>query len=131
MKKNNTYEIDFVNEQIIVSKAFLKASATLGTPEYDDIQLLRKENPTFRFVKREIARKVGKKSYRNLNYTNMREFIIAKEGEESRMLSEFEMVLRLSKSQSGPYAYVKTWFLNNYKEEFSNEAEQNEAAALN
>lgn len=57
MKKANTYEIDFVNEQIIVSKAFLKASATLGTPEYDDIQLLRKENPTFRFVKREISRR--------------------------------------------------------------------------
>ena len=63
MKKTTSYEIDFVNEQIIVSKAFLKASATLGTPEYDDIQLLRKENPTFRFVKREISRRPGKKAY--------------------------------------------------------------------
>ena len=130
MKKANTYEIDFVNEQIIVSKAFLKASATLGTPEYDDIQLLRKENPTFRFVKREISRKPGKKAYRNLNYNNMREFIIAKEGEESRMLSEFERVLRLSKSQSGPYAYVKKWFLHNFKDAFLNEAEQSEEIAL-
>ena len=130
MKKNNTYEIDFVNEQIIVSKAFLKASATLGTPEYDDIQLLRKENPTFKFVKREISRRPGKKAYRNLNYTNMREFIIAKEGEESRMLSEFERVLRLSKSQSGSYAYVKKWFLHNFKDAFLNEAEQNEEIAL-
>ncbi|MBQ6715884.1 MAG: hypothetical protein IJN21_05115, partial [Clostridia bacterium] len=32
MKKNNTYEIDFVNEQIIVSKAFLKASARKTPP---------------------------------------------------------------------------------------------------
>jgi len=119
MKMNKGYEIDFVNEQIVVSKAFLKAASTLGTPEYKALQELRQENPGFPFVQREITKREGKKSYRNLNYKNMREYIIAREGEKSAVLDEFDMVRALSKVQAGPYAYVKAWFLNRYGSEFN------------
>ena len=119
MKMNKGYEIDFVNEQIVVSKVFLKAASTLGTPEYRELQELRQENPGFPFVQREITKKEGKKAYRNLNYKNMREYIIAREGEKSAVLDEFDMVRALSKVQAGPYAYVKAWFLNRYGSEFN------------
>ena len=44
----------------------------------------------------------------------MRKFILTSEGEQSESLKEYDRVLALSKTQAGPYAYVKTWFLNKY-----------------
>ena len=62
----------------------------------------------------DISSYVGHWPYRNLTYKNMEEYIITLEGEESENLKEFNNVLKLSKVQAGPYAYVKTWFLDNY-----------------
>ena len=129
MKKNMGYEIDFVNDQIIVTKAFLKAAGTLNTPEYNELQNIRRENPGFAVVQREITKKDKKKSYRNLTYKNMKEYIAAKEGENSPMLEQFDRVRALSKVQDGPYAYVKTWFLNLYGEAFKEEEEKEKAPA--
>lgn len=36
-------------------------------------------------------------------------------------IKEFEKVKELSKVQSGPYAYVKTWFLKMYGEQYKPE----------
>ena len=130
MKMNKGYEIDFVNERIIVSKAFLKAAGTLGTPEYNEMLTLRSENPGFPFIQREITKREGKKSYRNLTYANMREYIITREGEKSDTVAEFDRVVALSKVQAGPYAYVKTWFLKKYGEEFRNEDESSDTSKL-
>ena len=118
MKKNTGYEIDFVNEQIVVTKAFLKAAGTLNTPEYNDLQNARRENPGFAIVQREVTKKEGKKAYRNLTYQNMKEYIAAKEGKDSPILQQFDKIRALSKVQAGPYAYVKTWFLNLYGDAF-------------
>ena len=128
MKKNTGYEIDFVNEQIIVTKAFLKAAGTLNTSEYTELQNIRRENPGFAIVQREISKKDSKKSYRNLTYKNMKDYIAAKEGENSPMLQQFEKVRSISKVQPGPYAYVKTWFLNLYGDAFKSEEEKEPAA---
>lgn len=128
MKKNTGYEIDFVNEQIVVSKAFLKAAGTLNTPEYIDLQNARRENPGFAIVQREVTKKEGKKAYRNLTYKNMKEYIAAKEGKDSPILQQFDKIRALSKVQAGPYAYVKTWFLNLYGEAFQEEEEEETAA---
>lgn len=130
MKKNTGYEIDFVNEQIVVTKAFLKAAGTLNTPEYNDLQNARRENPGFAIVQREVTKKEGKKAYRNLTYQNMKEYIAAKEGKDSPILQQFDKIRALSKVQAGPYAYVKTWFLNLYGDAFQEEEEE-EAAAPN
>ena len=128
MKKNTGYEIDFVNEQIIVTKAFLKAAGTLNTSEYTELQNIRRENPGFAIVQREITKKDSKKSYRNLTYKNMKDYIAAKEGENSPMLEQFDRVRALSKVQPGPYAYVKTWFLSLYGDAFRKETEEPTAA---
>ena len=50
------------------------------------------------------------------------------EDNAAEVLAEFERVQRLSKVQNGSYAYVKTWFLNRYKEDFQQE-ETEEAIA--
>ena len=123
------YEVDFINNKIILTKKFYKAATTLNSPEYTTLMQLRRDNPGFAVELREIKKKEGKQSYRNLTYTNMREYIITREGEKSETVAEFDRVMALSKIQAGPYAYVKTWFLNKYGNAFKSEEEASEAPA--
>lgn len=124
------YEVDFIESKIIVSKKFYQAAKTINTPEYKALVQLRTENPGFAIELRTIQKKEGKKSYRNLTYDHMREYIITREGEKSETLTEFKKVLKLSKVQAGQYAYVKTWFLKKYADAFkSEETAENTAEA--
>ena len=124
------YEVDFIENKIIVSKKFYQAAKTINTNEYKTLVQLRTENPGFAIELRTIQKKEGKKSYRNLTYANMREYIITREGEKSETVAEFDRMMALSKIQTGPYAYVKTWFLKKYGEEFNAEEEASEAPKL-
>ena len=132
MIKNANYSIDFFTSTIIITKKFYKAASVLNSPEYKEMMQFRRDNPDFTIVLREIKKKEGKKSYRNLNYKNMRTFIENYETDDTvraDCIKEFEKVMELSKVQSGPYAYVKTWFLNNYGKEYDkNNPEENAAA---
>ena len=130
MNKTALYEIDFINSKIILTKKFYKAASILNSSEYNIMIQLRTQNPGFEIVLKEIKKKEGKKSYRNLTYANMREYIITREGEKSETVAEFDRVMALSKIQAGPYAYVKTWFLKKYGEEFNAEEEVSEAPNL-
>ena len=123
MTKSQQYEVDFINSKIILTKKFYKAATTLNSPEYTTLMQLRRDNPGFAVELREIKKKEGKQSYRNLTYKHMEEYIIALEGEKSETLKEYEKVKQLSKVQAGPYAYVKTWFLKKYGDAFKSEAE--------
>lgn len=129
MTKSQQYEVDFINSKIILTKKFYKAATILSTPEYTTLMQLRCDNPGFAVELREIKKKEGKKSYRNLTYKHMEEYIIALEGGKSETLKEFDKVLELSKVQVGPYAYVKTWFLKKYGDAFKSEEKAVEAPA--
>ena len=121
MTKNTQYEIDFINSKIILTKKFAKAASILNTPEYTALIQIRRENPDFTIELREIKKKEGKKSYRNLTYEHMEAYIITRDGKGSEAHKEFEQVKKLSQVQAGPYAYVKSWFLKKYKDEFQKE----------
>ena len=129
MTKSQQYEVDFINSKIILTKKFYKAATTLNSPEYTTLMQLRRDNPGFAVELREIKKKEGKQSYRNLTYKHMEEYIIALEGEMSENLKELEQVKKLSKVQAGPYAYVKTWFLKKYSDAFKSEEEAAEVPA--
>jgi len=129
MTKSQHYEVDFMSSMIIVTRKFYKAASSFNSPEYKTLMQIRNDNPGFTIELRKINKKEGKKSYRNLTYKHMEEFIIAREGEKSEVLKEFNNVLKLSRVQAGPYAYVKTWFLTKYKDVFKSEEEADEASA--
>lgn len=117
MTKNANYAIDFLTSTIVITKKFYKAASVLNSPEYNEMMQLRRDNPSFSITLREIKKKEGKKSYRNLNYENMKTFIENYETDDdmrANRLKEFETVKALSNVQSGPYAYVKAWFLEKY-----------------
>lgn len=104
MKK---YEIDFVNETVALSAAFLRKASTLGTPEYKEMIELRRTLPGFQFQKAEAAKKTANKN-KNLTYQNMREYIstIAESKEAAAaLLDEMKKVEALSKVQINPSMY--------------------------
>ena len=129
MTKNTQYEIDFINAKIILTKKFAKAASILNTPEYTTLMQMRRENPDFTIELREIKKKEGKKSYRNLTYEHMEDYIITREGKDSATYKEYLNVKKLAQIQAGSYAYVKSWFLKKYKDEFEKEEETAEATA--
>ena len=108
MKKTENYTVDFATETIIVSKKFLKEAGIFGSPAYNKLKDIRRDNPTFPIVVREIKKKENKKSYRNLTVDNMKTFIenCMEDGRPLKdRLAEFETVKALSKVQSSPYSY--------------------------
>lgn len=129
MTKNNRYEINHIEGKVILTKQFAKSASILNTPEYMTLLELRRNHPDYTFELREISKKEGKKSYRNLTYEHMEAYIITRDGKDSEAHKEFKQVKKLSQVQAGPYAYVKSWFLKKYKDEFQQEEETTEAPA--
>ena len=122
MKKTAGYEINYIKNTITVTKKFLKEAGIIGSSAYKELAQVRKDLPDFQIVQREITKKQGKKTYGKLTYEVMKDFIAVKEeGNATVVLAEFERVQALSKVQAGSYAFVKTWFLNRYKEDFQQE----------
>lgn len=129
MRTNNGYEINYIENTITVTKKFLKDAGIIGSSAYNELARVRKDLPDFQIVQREITKKQGKKTYGKLTYEVMADFIAVKEEEDApAVLAEFERVKALSKVQAGQYAFVKTWFLSRYKDEFQQE-ETEEAVA--
>ena len=130
MRQNHNYEINYIENTITVTKKFLKEAGVIGSAAYTELARVRKDLPDFQIVQREITKKPGKKTYGKLTYKVMGEFIEAQEEENAaEVLAEFERVQRLSKVQNGSYAYVKTWFLNRYKDVFQQEEDACEDVA--
>ena len=130
MKNINRCVVNFTQGTITVTKGFLKEAGIIGSAAYQELTQVRHDYPDFQIVQREIAKKQGKKTYGKLTYKVMGEFIEAQEEENAaEVLAEFERVQRLSKVQNGSYAYVKTWFLNRYKDVFQQEDETSEDVA--
>lgn len=126
MKNTTNYVINFADTTITVSKKYLKeAGCDIRSEAYQTIKQLREDFPNFKIVEKEIKHKEGKQTYDKLNYKTMRQQIELREGKENAaaVLEEFEHIIQLSKVHPGPYAFVKTWFLNRYKDAITDEAD--------
>lgn len=130
MKQNHGYEINFSENKIIVTKHFLKEAGTIGSAAYIELAQVRSDFPDFQIVPREISKKQDKKTYGKLTYEAMKEFITAQEEDNApTVLAEFDRIQQLSAIHSGPYAFVKAWFLKRYKDVFEKKEETAEAMA--
>ena len=129
MKHNHNYEINYIEGKIIVTKSFLKEAGVIGSTAYTELAQVRKDYPEFTIEQRQISKKQGKKSYGNLTYKVMKEFIEVQEEENAQtVLAEFERIQQLSKAHNGQYAFVKSWFLKRYNDQFVQEENAEKAA---
>ena len=124
-----SYNVNYVDNTIEMTKKFAKAAGVLNTPEYKDLLAIRRDYPDFKIVIREIKKKAGKKTYKNLTVDKMRKLIVDWEGKDSDAAKEYEKVVAISKVQAGPYAYVKKWFLDRYTDKLEEYTVKEEKAA--
>ena len=122
------YEINYNENAIIVTKAFLKEAGVYNSEAYNILKGLRTDLPNFEIKQREIKKNSNKKTYGKLTYQRMEEYIIFVEGNKTETLKEFETVKTMATFKASPYAYTKNWFLKKYKD-FADEAEQEEQTA--
>jgi len=113
MKKTG-YTINYAEKEIIITKEFERCAGVYGSEEYNILKGLRSDLPDYTVEQKEIAKSSAKKTYYNLNYTNMGLYITVTDGADSESLKAFETIKKASKIQPSPYAFVKKWFLAKY-----------------
>lgn len=111
MIKSNVRAYDFVRNVLSCSASYLKKASQFGTEEYYEIIKYRNDNPGMKIEVME--KKAAANRPVSITFAKMEGFISQCRDQEAR-LQEFRKVKALSKIQASPYAYVKTWFLNNY-----------------
>ena len=119
--KNSTPRIDRNKKIIYATKSFLIKAGQFGTTEFKTLNDMLKTFPGFKVEEEKIARNASKEAYGNLTYAVMKAFIESYETDNTKrktMLEEYEAIKTVSKTQRGAYAFVKSWFLTKYKDEF-------------
>lgn len=84
--------IDFVNSIIIVNAAYAKKASNPFSQEYEQLQRVRADYPTYAVITRTIKKNSEKESYKGLTYDYMRAYIMSHEEGENRvkMVMEFD-----------------------------------------
>ena len=98
----------FVSEnEVRVTKAFLKNAMVFGTPEYKLWKEIRLDCPNAVMITKDIKRNPNKRTYRNMTYKNMVAYITVHEGANAEnVLAEFEIAKASSAIQQSPYRHV-------------------------
>lgn len=110
-KERNTTVVDMLNGKIYITKAFYKKSVNPMNPECAELARLMREHKGFSIELKET----NKKTYANLTYEKMEEYIGTQANSEA-MLKEFEEVKKVAKAKNQAYAATKKWFFKNYPE---------------
>ena len=108
------YSVNHIGRKIILTKEFASDAKRLDSESYRILKQLRLDNPGYELEMRAIKNKNPKSACRNLNYGNIRRYIVAREGAGSAIEAQFDVVIGLAKKEKGPYAYVKKWFIKQY-----------------
>ena len=128
--KNTTPRIDRAKKTIYATKAYLIKAGQFGTKEFNEMNDMLKTFPGFKVEEEKIARNASKEAYGDLTYAVMQTFIENFETDKPKrdaMLEEYETIKIISKTQRGAYAFVKSWFLKKYKDEFDRRKKELEA----
>jgi len=114
----NTIKIDHQHKILIMDKTFYKNSCNVRNEEYDILQKVRADYPTYLPIVRRIKKSPNKECYKGLTYEYMKRYIEAYEPEETRaeVLAKFDEMKFISQCHSTAHRYpvIKKWFLDKY-----------------
>ena len=107
------------NNMIEMTKKFAAAAKRFGTPEYNQLQEVRRDYPTFRVVVKNANSK-KRDSFKGLNYDYMERYIKEHDDENGSKLSAFNALRAVSEeakefgAESMSYGEIKAWFFQQY-----------------
>ena len=119
MKKQ--YFVEQLEGIVYVDPAFLVAAGQIHTEECSLFETLKQKYPTFTFVKKYLNQS-NKTTYSKLTYARMKRFIetnIHDAAARKKGLEELAMKRIEAEGRPGQYAYVKSWFLSEYKDKYN------------
>ena len=114
----NNITINSKNNTIEITKKFATATKRFGTPEYDDLQAVRRDYPRYRIEIKTAAKKAD--CFKGLTYNYMRTYI---ETHKKELLGNFYTLC--GKTENGEdqefaaaatYGEIKSWFLDQFSE---------------
>ena len=109
----NAVRINRSNRTIEVTKSFDKAASRFGTDEYQAMQQVRKDYPTFTIVVKTVLTTADR--FKGLTYDFMEKYIKAHNAD---LLSEFYTLTGKDSNDdfavSASYGEVRQWFLNQF-----------------
>lgn len=111
-----TIRVDHINRNIMISKAFAKASMQINSEEYKVLLDVKTAYADYSIVQREIKKNPQKESYRGLTYEYMERYIELHDGRNSKVMSEYQEKRLIAQCHSIRYAHIKKWFLETYPE---------------
>lgn len=106
--------INAKNHTIEMNKTVTKAASKFGTPEYNELQEVRRAYPTFSVVT--VAKKAAKSEYKGLTYKYMEKYIAAHDDEDKSIMAEYLMLRGMNEegkqvdADSANYADIRDWF---------------------
>ena len=108
-----------INKKTIeLTKSEMKSAMTFGSKEYEDLQAIRRDYPTFRVV--EIKAKRNTSDFANLNMDSIAKYVRAHGTDEQK--ENFALISKRSIDEDGeycepqPFFKIKAWFLNEFPE---------------
>lgn len=118
------------NNTIEMNKTVSKAASKYGTPEYNELQEVRRAYPTFRVVT--VAKKTAKPAYKGLTFEYMEKYIAAHDDDEKSIMAEYLMLRGMDEAgkdadaDSANYGDIKDWFFQTFPaiEKFHSDREE-------
>lgn len=112
----------FINNKkmaIEMTKKFAAAARKFGTQEYKDLQVVRKDYPTYKVVIVTRKTTVKKDNFKGLTYEYMEKYISSHD-EDGKIMAEYQDLRGLSErakealAEPCSYLEMRAWFLNTY-----------------
>ena len=129
MRKHFTY--NFVKKTINGSKAAIDRANKGKNPEYTELTEMLAEHPDYKVKVKSPKKKEGKKTYSNLTFERMEDYIKTQYADEETLnakMIEFEAVKTIAEVKGAKYPLTKKWFLNTYKNYKENDVSEQERA---
>lgn len=111
----NGLRVDFVKQEIIMSRSFEKCASKVGTEEYQRLQMVRNDYPNFTVVRKHIKKAPNKETYAGLTYEYMENYIASHANATEIRMTYDEMRL-IGACHKVSYPTIKKWFLETYPE---------------
>ena len=112
--------INAKNNTIVITKAFAKKASKFKSDEYNALQEVRKDYPSFRVEVKTAPKK--KDSFKGLTYAYMEKYIAKHDDAEQTIMKEYETLRGIGEeaesamAESASYGEMKEWFLNKFPE---------------
>lgn len=115
---SNTVRVNAAKGLLVMDRTFAKKSQDVRSEEYELLQRVRRDYPSFPVVVRRIKRNSQKETYAGLTYAYMEAYIKAHEEGEAyeAVMAEYRELRLIAQchAKSRRYPTIKKWFLSKY-----------------